>query len=81
MNTPVTWAIQTNFIADEQIRRVWNAAEDAGARVQDIQVIPFSDELVSDELGNHVPRIVAAVTRHFAAAPRAAAADEADAPA
>lgn len=52
MNTSVTWAIQTNFIADEQIRRVWNAAEDAGARVQEVHVIPFSDEL-----GNHVPQI------------------------
>jgi len=50
MSTPVTWAIQTNFIADEQIRRVWAAAEDAGARVQEILVVPFSDEL-----GNDVP--------------------------
>lgn len=50
MNTPVTWAIQTNFIAEDQVRRVWHAAEDAGARVQDIQLIPFCDEL-----GNDVP--------------------------
>lgn len=48
----VTWAIQTNFIAEDQIRRVWTAAEDAGARVQEIKVIPFSDEL-----GNEVPEL------------------------
>lgn len=51
MNT-VTWAIQTNFIAEDHIRRVWSAAEDAGARVQEIKVIPFSDEL-----GNDVPEL------------------------
>lgn len=52
MNIPVTWAIQTNFIADEQIRRVWRGAEAARARVQEVQVVPFSDEL-----GNEVPEL------------------------
>ena len=40
----VTWAIQTNFIADDQCRKIWAAAEKAGCATQEIIIIPFSDE-------------------------------------
>lgn len=52
MPNAVTWAIQTNLLAENQIRRVWAAAQQAGASVQELIVIPFSDEL-----GNEVPEL------------------------
>lgn len=50
MTRNVTWAIQTNLLAEDQVRAVWAAAEKAGARTQEVVVIPFSDDL-----GNEVP--------------------------
>ncbi|MGO1068487.1 hypothetical protein [Lysobacter sp. CA199] len=66
MTMPGTWAIQTNFIAEDQIRRVWTAAEDAGARVQEIKVIEFNTFNSSGFYAHDIGKIVAAVTAHFA---------------
>jgi ATP-grasp domain, R2K clade family 3 len=40
----VTWAIQTNLMNDNAMRTVWQAALDAGAKVQEIVVLPFTDD-------------------------------------
>lgn len=50
--TEVTWAIQTNLIAENQVRAVWEAAKASGANVQEVIVVPFSDEF-----GNDIPDI------------------------
>ncbi len=44
----VTWAIQTNLISDHSARTVWQAALDAGAAVQEVVVLPFTDEFYND---------------------------------
>lgn len=48
----VTWAIQTNLLNHDQQLSVWNAAKDCGCSVQEIVVIPFSEEF-----GNEIPDI------------------------
>lgn len=48
----VTWAIQTNFIAVDQVTRIWEAAKAAGCAVQEVIVIPFSDDF-----GNEIPKM------------------------
>lgn len=48
----VTWAIQTNLISDYSARSVWQAAIDSGANVQEIVVLPFTDEF-----DNEVPEM------------------------
>lgn len=48
----VTWAIQSNLLSDNQMLAVLNAAIDYGCNIQDIIVIPFSDEF-----GNEIPDI------------------------
>lgn len=44
----VTWAIQTNLISDFSARSVWQAAIDSGASVQEIVVLPFTDDFYND---------------------------------
>lgn len=55
-NNTITWAIQTNLLNEHQQLTVWNAAKDAGCNVQEIVVIPFSEEF-----GNEIPDIGTAV--------------------
>lgn len=51
-NNIVTWAIQTNLLNEDQQLSVWNAAKECGCDVQEIVVIPFSEEF-----GNEIPDI------------------------
>ncbi len=52
----VTWAIQTNLLNEQQQLTVWNAAKECGCDVQEVVVIPFSEEF-----GNEIPDIGTAV--------------------
>jgi ATP-grasp domain, R2K clade family 3 len=54
----VSWAIQTNFIAADQVESIWNAAKDCGCDTQEIIIIPFSKKFGNDkdipDLGQYV---------------------------
>jgi len=51
MTNEVTWAIQTNLMNELSMRKVWQAAIDSGAKVQEIVVLPFSDDFANaDEI-------------------------------
>lgn len=44
----VTWAVQTNLINDIALHKIWYAVQEAGAKVQELVVIPFSYEFDND---------------------------------
>lgn len=45
----VTWVIQTNLIALDQVQEIWDAAKNTGAEVREAIVIPFQDELGNED--------------------------------
>lgn len=38
----ITWAVQTNLMNDINLHKIWYAAQEAGANVQELVVIPFT---------------------------------------
>lgn len=52
MEKTIYWAIQTNLIAENQVREVWDAVLATGAKTQEVIVVPFSEEF-----GNEIPDI------------------------
>lgn len=52
----VTWAIQTNLINDIRLNQMWYAVQEAGANVQELVVLPFTDDFDNEipDLDGHV---------------------------
>lgn len=48
----ISWLIQTNLLAEDQVTAFWQAANDAGCDTYEAIVIPFSDSF-----GNHIPSL------------------------